>query len=68
MWGLTTLIWVLVGTTLAGIGITVIVTNPYLLDNGRTMIPLICGGAYVVAVPFSYIIARKLKAGEHART
>lgn len=62
--GLAVLIWLVLGTTLAGVGMTVVVTNPDLYDNGRIMIPLLCGGGFLLAMPLSYVIASKIKAGE----
>lgn len=61
--GLAVLIWLMLGTALAGVGMTIVVTNPDLYDNGRIMIPLLCGGGFILAIPFSYVIANKIKAG-----
>ncbi len=64
--GLAVLIWLVVGTALAGVGIIIVVTNPDLYDNGRLMIPLFCGIGLLLAIPLSYVIANKLKSGTRA--
>lgn len=53
-------VWIMLGTVLAGIAMTVIVTVPGLLDQGTRLIPLACGGAYAVGLPIAYVVARKI--------
>lgn len=54
------LIWIMLATTLAGIALLVVVAVPQLAQDAQFLIPIACGGAAVVAMPFSYIIARNI--------
>ncbi len=56
------LIWIILGTVLAGVAITAIVSVPQFLDQAGLLIPVFCGGAIVVAMPIAYIIARQIAA------
>ncbi|MEZ5852220.1 MAG: hypothetical protein R3D68_16410 [Hyphomicrobiaceae bacterium] len=57
------LIWLVLGTTLAGIAVIVIVTIPSLFDQGMKLIPIAAGAGFLVAMPLSYLVARKISAG-----
>jgi hypothetical protein len=63
-----TLIWVILGTTLAGILVLVVLTVPSLLDQAMRFIPLAAAVGYVAGVPFSYLIARRLMANRRPVT
>jgi hypothetical protein len=54
------LVWIMLATTLAGIGLLVIVTIPSLAGRAGLLIPVICGGAVVAAMPLSYVVARRI--------
>ncbi len=54
------LLWIVVGTALAGVAMTVIVTVPAFYDQGMQLIPIFCGAAFLVAMPVSWIIARRV--------
>ncbi len=58
------LIWMVLGTTLAGIAMMVIVTVPQLIDQGMLYIPILCGGAFMLAIPLAYLIAARIMAAE----
>lgn len=62
MFKIAALIWMVLGTTLAGIALIVIVTIPHLFDQGMVLIPIACGAAAVLAIPLSYLIARQIAA------
>lgn len=66
MMRITLLIWIVLGTTLAGVAMTVIVTVPQLIDQGMLYIPILCGGAFVLAIPLAYLIASRIMAAEKA--
>jgi len=53
-------VWIMLGTVLAGSAMTVIVSTPgFMADAGR-LIPLACGAAYLVGLPIAYIVARMI--------
>lgn len=54
------LLWIVVGTALAGVAMVVIVAVPSLYDQGMKLIPIFCGGAFVLAMPISYLIAQRI--------
>lgn len=54
------LLWIIVGTVLAGVAMTAIVTVPRLLENGAVLIPIACGVAFLLAMPVAYLIARQI--------
>lgn len=53
-------VWIVLGGTLAGMAITVIVSIPALYDQGMTLIPWVAAGGFVVAIPFSFMIAKQM--------
>lgn len=61
------LIWIVLGTTLAGVAMTVIVTVPALAEQAMLYIPLLCGAAFVVALPLSYLVARNIAADQRSK-
>ena len=54
------LLYGLVGTVLAGMGIIAVVTIPSLADRGMTLIPVAAIVALVLALPISWVIARAI--------
>jgi hypothetical protein len=62
MFKLAAIIWIMLGTTLAGIAMIVIVTVPELSDQAMRLIPLLCGAAFVVAIPLSFWVAKRIQA------
>lgn len=56
------MIWIMLGTVLAGIAMLVIVTVPQFADQAMTYIPIACGVAIVVAIPVAIILARRIEA------
>lgn len=57
---LAVLMWALVGTTLAGIFVLVIVTVPSLYDQGMRLIPYAVGAGFLLGVPIAVLIARRI--------
>ncbi|MDX2205344.1 MAG: hypothetical protein NW223_21530 [Hyphomicrobiaceae bacterium] len=53
-------VWIMLGTVLAGAVMTAIVSVPSLSDQASMLIPIGCIGAYVVGLPIAYIIARRI--------
>lgn len=54
------LIWIVLGTVLAGTAMTVIVSTPQLADDAARLIPIACGAAFLIGLPIAYIIARMI--------
>ncbi len=57
------LVWMMLGTTLAGVAVTVIVVTPSLFDQGMKLIPIAAGAGFLLAMPLSYLVAKKIAAG-----
>ncbi len=62
MFRLAALLWVIVGTTLAGIALVVVVATPSLSANGMMLIPIVCTAGFLVAMPVAYLIAKQIDA------
>jgi hypothetical protein len=54
------LLFGLVGTTLAGIAVVAVVTVPAWYDEGMRLIPVAAIGAFILAAPISWLIARAI--------
>ena len=54
------LIWIMVGTTLAGIGLIVVVSIPSLDAQGMRFIPIGVAAGFLIAMPISLWIASKI--------
>lgn len=57
------LIWIILGTVLAGTAMTVIVSTPSLATDATRLIPIGCVGAFLVGLPIAYIVARMIADG-----
>lgn len=57
------LVWIMLGTVLAGTAMTVIVATPALDADAGRLIPLGCGLAYLIGLPIAYIVARMIADG-----
>jgi hypothetical protein len=60
MFKIAAVVWIILGTTLAGLALLVIVTVPQLSKNILFLLPVACGGAVVVAIPLSYLVAWRM--------
>lgn len=56
------LVWIVLGTTLAGIALLVVVAVPSLSEQAWTLILPATAGGFVVALPLSWIIAKQIMA------
>jgi NhaP-type Na+/H+ or K+/H+ antiporter len=54
------LVWIILGTVLAGTAMTVIVSTPALDADAMRLIPVACGVAFLVGLPIAYVIARMI--------
>lgn len=57
---LAAMLWLIAGTALAGVAMTVIVTVPEFIEQGARLIPIFCGGAFVLAIPVAWLLARQI--------
>lgn len=56
------LVWMMAGTTLAGIAIMVVLTVPSLATHDMRYIPFAALAGFVIAVPFAYVVAKRITA------
>ena len=56
------LIWIILGATLAGIGLTIVVATPQLAAQSMKYIPWAALAGFVLAMPLSWLLAAKLSA------
>ncbi len=64
---LAVLIWMMLGITLAGILVIVIVTVPSLYAQGMRLIPIAAAVGFALAVPASIVIAKKIESATARR-
>jgi hypothetical protein len=57
---LASLIWIVLGATVAGSLVVVIVSVPSLYDNGMKLIPIVAIAGFVIAIPLAVWIARQI--------
>ncbi|WP_230533032.1 hypothetical protein [Microvirga roseola] len=61
------LIWIILGTTLAGMLVVPVLTVPSLADRSMTMIPAATAAGFLLAIPLALLIARRIYAATAAR-
>jgi hypothetical protein len=57
-----TLVWIVLGTTLAGIAVTAVIVVPSLYDQGMKWIPIAAGVGFLAAIPLAAMIAKRIMA------
>lgn len=57
---LAALVWIVLGATIAGSLLTIIVTVPSLYAKGMTLIPVVAAVGFVVAVPLAVLVAKRI--------
>lgn len=60
MFRIAAVVWIIAAVTLAGIALLVVVTVPSLNADAAFLIPWACGIAGALAIPISYIVARRI--------
>jgi hypothetical protein len=55
------LLWIIIGTTLAGSALMVVLVVPQLADEAMRLIPIVCGAAFIIAMPISLIVAKRVQ-------
>ncbi len=63
MWKVAILVWMVLGTALAGSALMVVVAVPSLNDQAMKFIPYAVGAGFAVAIPFSLVVAAKMMGG-----
>ncbi|MFZ0570021.1 MAG: hypothetical protein WAM63_06005 [Rhodomicrobium sp.] len=53
-------IWLMLGTTLAGIAVLVVVSDPSLLNQGMKMIPIAAIAGFIIALPLSFMVSKRI--------
>jgi hypothetical protein len=66
MFKIAALVWIMLATTLAGIALLVVVTVPSLASDAEFLIPVVCGSAFIAALPLSYLVAWRISSGRSA--
>lgn len=64
---LAALIWMILGITLAGILVIVIVTVPSLYAQGMRLIPIAAVVGFILAIPAAIVIAKKIESATARR-
>lgn len=54
------LIWVMLGTVMAGIGVIIVLMVPSLDAQGIKVMPYAALGGFVIAIPFALMIGSKI--------
>lgn len=62
MFRLAILIWMMAGTTLAGIAITVVLLIPSIQGQAMKYIPIAAAIGVIVAIPISFMAAKAIRA------
>lgn len=66
MFKVAALIWVMLATTMGGILVVAIIATPSLAEQAAYLIPAGFLAGVLLAMPFSYTIAKKIAAGRTA--
>lgn len=56
------LVWMMAGTTLAGIAVMVVLAVPSLAVKDMQYIPIAAVLGFVVAIPLAYVVAKRITA------
>ncbi|MGO8911782.1 MAG: hypothetical protein ACLQDM_21000 [Bradyrhizobium sp.] len=62
MFKISILVWIMLGTALAGTAVIAVLAVPSLADQAMTNIPRAVLTGFIVAMPLSYLVARKIGA------
>ncbi|MBR0841427.1 hypothetical protein JQ607_14605 [Bradyrhizobium liaoningense] len=64
MFKVSILVWIMLGTTLAGISLIVVLMVPSLAANAIRNIPYAVAVGFAVAMPLSYVVATRIRGGQ----
>jgi hypothetical protein len=57
---LATIVWIIVGTVFAGAAVAAVLTVPSLASEALRYLPVAGIGGYLVAIPFAWVVARRM--------
>ncbi len=60
MFKIAVVIWIVLGATLAGVGLTIVVATPSLVGKSMKYIPWAALAGFIVAIPASWVIAMQI--------
>jgi hypothetical protein len=60
MFKISIIVWIMLGTALAGTAVIAVLAVPGLADQAMKNIPLAVLAGFAVAMPLSYLVARKI--------
>ena len=60
MFKISLIVWIILGTALAGTAVIAVLAVPGLADQAMKNIPLAVLAGFAVAMPLSYLVARKI--------
>ncbi|MFA5951282.1 MAG: hypothetical protein WC807_13460 [Hyphomicrobium sp.] len=63
MYKVAAVLWIVLGTVVAGTGVVAILSTPSLEPLASKLIPAICALGFVLAIPASILLAKKIGAG-----
>lgn len=62
MFKIALIVWIVLGATLAGMALTLTLTIPALEANAMKLLPIFSLAGFVVAIPASFFVAKKILA------
>lgn len=62
MFKIALLVWIMLGTVFAGVGLTLLLTVPQLSHDPMRMIPIVVIATAILAIPFSVMVAKRIQA------
>jgi hypothetical protein len=62
MFKIAIILWIVLGSTVAGLGLMVVLATPVLADQAMKLIPWAALAGFVLAMPLSWLLASKLSA------
>lgn len=60
MFKIAVLVWVMLATAIAGMAVTAVVATPSLAGQAAFLIPAVFLGGIIVAMPLSYMVAKRI--------
>jgi len=66
MFKVSILVWIMLGTTLAGISMIVVLMVPGFAANAIRNIPYAVAAGFALAIPLSYLVARQIGGGRES--
>ncbi len=68
MFKVSVLVWIMLGTVLAGTSLIVVLMVPSLAAEPIKNIPYAVAAGFAIAMPLSYLVARQIRGGQGLRS